>query len=90
MKYKLKLIAPSANRFFDRGSSKFHLPPLALAVLAAHIDDEFEITIVDEASEEFILNENDDADLVGISAFTANIKEGMKLRIFTAAATFRS
>ncbi len=82
MKYKIKLIAPSANRFYERGSSKFHISPLALAVLASRVPEEFEVTIVDEASEEFTLSDNDDADIVGISAFTANVKRGYEIAEF--------
>ena len=49
--------------------SKF--PPLNLAIIAALTPDNFNVEIIDEQFEEFVYQE---ADLVGITAFTAQVK----------------
>lgn len=71
-KYKLLLINPrnkhrkgfSQNRF-----SKF--PPLNLAIIAALTPDYWDVEIIDEQFDEFEFKK---ADLIGITAFTAQIK----------------
>lgn len=79
---RILLVAPSANRLTDRLSTKYHFPPLGLAVLAAHTPAEFEVEIFDEAFQELDLEKHLEADLVGISTFTANVKRGYEIADF--------
>lgn len=84
---KLLLIEP-ANRFAIP-VSKFHLleriarsnylnvPPLALGVLAALTPPEWEIKILQEPKDRVDFNE--EADLVGITAATHNVKRGYEI-----------
>ena len=71
---KLKLISPCAHRFTDKGSAKYHFPPLSLAVLAANTPNEFDIEIIDENYQDINLNDYLDADLIGITSMTATVK----------------
>ena len=79
---KLKLISPCAHRFTDKGSAKYHFPPLSLAVLAANTPNEFDIEIIDENYQDINLNDYLDADLIGITSMTATVKRGYEIADF--------
>jgi radical SAM superfamily enzyme YgiQ (UPF0313 family) len=68
---KVLLVAPGGQRLIREGPprQKALFPPLALPLLAALAPEEVEVRLVDEAVERVDLAE--DADLVGISAMTA-------------------
>ncbi|SET39978.1 B12-binding domain-containing radical SAM protein [[Clostridium] polysaccharolyticum] len=76
---KLKLISPCAHRFTDKGSAKFHFPPLSLAVLAANTPEEFDIEILDENYQDLDFNDYLDADIIGITSMTATVKRGYEI-----------
>lgn len=79
---KLKLFSPCAHRFTNKGSAKYHFPPLSLAVLAANTPEEFDIEIVDENYQDIRLEDFLDADIVGITSMTATVKRGYEIADF--------
>ena len=73
---KLLLINP-VGRTSGYLLSKFStIPPLSLAYIAAITPSDWEVKIADENFEQFVF---EDADLVGISAFTSNINRAYEI-----------
>jgi radical SAM superfamily enzyme YgiQ (UPF0313 family) len=79
---KIMLIQPSANRLTNRFATRYHFTPLGLALVAAYTPTEYDVVIFDEAFKELVLNDHLDVDLVGISAFTSNVKRGYEIADF--------
>jgi len=80
MKRKLLLINPVNPRRVGltvNPSSRF--PPLGLGIVAALTPDAWSIKIIDENFEKF---KYEDADLVGITAFTASVNRAYELAVF--------
>ncbi len=73
---KLLLINPVGRRSGYMLSSISRFPPLNLAYVAAVTPSNWQIKIVDENLEEF---EFEDADLVGITAFSSNINRAYEI-----------
>lgn len=65
---KILLISPAYRTKLLENVRVLALPPLNLAVIAAHTPENYEIKIIDEAIED--LNFNESADLVGITCMT--------------------
>ncbi|MBM2833284.1 MAG: B12-binding protein [Candidatus Brocadiaceae bacterium] len=73
---KLLLINPVGGRSGYLLSKFSTFPPLSLAYVAAVTPSNWEVKIVDENFDEFVF---EDADLVGITAFTSNINRAYKI-----------
>lgn len=73
---KLLLINPAGRKGGYLLSRFSTFPPLGLAYIAAVTPSDWEVKIVDENFDEFVL---EDADLVGITAFTSNINRAYKI-----------
>jgi radical SAM superfamily enzyme YgiQ (UPF0313 family) len=81
MKYpKLVLIhpAPDKDRLISRRRTKSSVAQLNLPILAAHADDRFDVSILDENVEEIDFDAVD-ADLVGISLMTCTALRGYEI-----------
>jgi len=72
---KLLLIEPS-NRYTGL-KSKFHVPPLALGVLASLVPPDWEVEILIEPKDN--IHYDAEVDLVGITAATNNVKRGYQI-----------
>ncbi|HET6421969.1 MAG TPA: cobalamin-dependent protein, partial [Geobacteraceae bacterium] len=73
---KLLLINPVGRRSGFLLSKFSTFPPLSLAYVAAVTPDQWEIKIIDENFDKF---EFEEADLVGITAFTSNITRAYEI-----------
>jgi radical SAM superfamily enzyme YgiQ (UPF0313 family) len=75
---RVVLIAPApASYIWRKRRVAFTLPPMALPLLAAITPSEVEIQLIDEAVED--VDANLKADLVGLSAMTANVSRAYAL-----------
>ncbi len=76
MKNKLLLINPFSQYHKGLGNSRNKYPPLGLGIVAAYTPENWEIKIIDENFERFTFEK---ADLVAISAFTAQINRAYQI-----------
>ena len=74
--YKLLLINPVGKRSGYLMSQFSTFSPLGLAYVAALTPSDWEVEIIDENYDEFVIKE---ADLIGITAFTSNINRAYEL-----------
>lgn len=77
-KNELLLILPAFNRSLEKKIVPFWMPPLGLATIAGDVPDDWNVRIIDENVDE--LNpELENADIVAISAMTANANRGYQI-----------
>lgn len=75
--YNLLLINPSKNRNAIGSYKSTSAPPLSLAYIASLTPNNYNIQIIDEKIEPFIISEG--IDIVGLTSYTSQIKRAYEI-----------